>query len=277
MKKPAIKTRKSVYCQNCDTRFKGHYCPNCGQQFKEFQKPFKFLIIDLAANVVSFDTRLWRSLKSLITKPGSYALEYINGHRMRYVPPLRLYVFISFLFFLLLSTFVNRNVIISEDVKSSINSNLKNGLKDNEISADIGGLNIEGDSDLFNVTELIKIIQSVINDPSRYMNSFHIPTWIVYEQFSDIRILDFVFTYAAVCFYFVVIFQKESTLLLLPSYFCSESTCVFIFVRLPCSWNRSFVSESILSTRKLHALVGSYLYAYRQETVVPQEVVYHFF
>ena len=172
MKKPAIKTRKSVYCQNCDTRFKGHYCPNCGQQFKEFQKPFKFLIIDLAANVVSFDTRLWRSLKSLITKPGSYALEYINGHRMRYVPPLRLYVFISFLFFLLLSTFVNRNVIISEDVKSSINSNLKNGLKDNEISADIGGLNIEGDSDLFNVTELIKIIQSVINDPSRYMNSF---------------------------------------------------------------------------------------------------------
>ncbi|MDA9056700.1 DUF3667 domain-containing protein [Flavobacteriaceae bacterium] len=172
MKKPAIKTKNSVFCQNCDTRFKGNYCPNCGQQLKEFQKPFKFLMVDLAGNIFSFDTRLLRSLKDLITRPGSYTLEYINGHRMRYVPPLRLYVFISFLFFLLLSTFVNRNVIISEDVKSSINSNLKKGLKENEISADIEALNIEGDTDLFNVTEFLDILQSVINDPSRYMNSF---------------------------------------------------------------------------------------------------------
>ena len=172
MKKPAVKTKKSVYCQNCDTRFKGNYCPNCGQQFKEFQKPFKFLIIDLAANVVSFDTRLWRSLKSLITKPGSYALDYINGHRMRYVPPLRLYVFISFLFFLLFSIFINRNIIISEETKSSINSEIENGLKDEDISVDMGILNIEGDNDTFEEAEIVKIVKAVINDPSRYMNSF---------------------------------------------------------------------------------------------------------
>ena len=71
-------------------------------------------MVDLAGNVFSFDTRLWRSLKDLITRPGSYALDYINGYRMRYVPPLRLYVFISFLFFLLLSVFVSRIVVISE-------------------------------------------------------------------------------------------------------------------------------------------------------------------
>ena len=74
MKKPAIKTKNSVFCQNCDTRFKGNYCPNCGQQLKEFQKPFKFLIFDLDANVISFDTRLLRSLRALFTRPGIYAL-----------------------------------------------------------------------------------------------------------------------------------------------------------------------------------------------------------
>ena len=146
MKKSPLKSKKPDVCQNCDTRFKGNYCPNCGQQLKEFKKPFKFLMVDLAGNIFSFDTRLLRSLKDLITRPGSYALEYINGHRMRYVPPLRLYVFISFLFFLLLSTFVNQQVIISEETKSSINSELENGFEKNDISAEIGVLNIEGNT-----------------------------------------------------------------------------------------------------------------------------------
>ncbi|AOR27500.1 conserved hypothetical protein (DUF3667) [Formosa sp. Hel1_33_131] len=172
MNKSPSKSKNLDLCQNCDTRFNGNYCPNCGQQLKEFQRPFKFLIVDLAGNIFSFDTRLWRSLKDLITLPGTYALEYINGHRMRYVPPLRLYVFISFLFFLLLSTFVSRMVVISEETKSSINSEIKEGMDKNDISADIGILNIEADSNLITGTELFKIIKTVINDPSRYMNSF---------------------------------------------------------------------------------------------------------
>jgi len=172
MKNTSIKSNNLDLCKNCDTRFKGNYCPNCGQQLKEFQKPFKFLMVDLAGNVFSFDTRLWHSLKDLITRPGSYALDYINGYRMRYVPPLRLYVFISFLFFLLLSVFVSRIVVISEETKSSINSEIKEGMEKNDISEDLVTLNIEANSNIVTGTELVKIVQSVINDPSRYMNSF---------------------------------------------------------------------------------------------------------
>ena len=172
MKTPTEHSFSSVQCQNCDTTFEGNYCPNCGQQLKEFQKPFKFLLVDLAGNIFSFDTRLLRSLKSLIIKPGFFALEYIKGRRMRYVPPLRLYVFISFLFFLLFSIFINRNIVISEETKSSINSEIENGLKEGTISVDKEILNIEGDNNTFETAEIINIIKAVINDPSRYMNSF---------------------------------------------------------------------------------------------------------
>lgn len=172
MKKSVVKTRKSVYCLNCDTTFEGNYCPNCGQQLKEFQKPFKFLLVDLAGNIFSFDTRLLRSLKNLIINPGNYALEYINGRRMRYVPPLRLYVFISFSFFLLFSIFINRNITISEETKSSISSEIESGLKEGTISVDKEILKIQGDNNSFQRVEIVNIVKAVINDPSRYMNSF---------------------------------------------------------------------------------------------------------
>lgn len=168
MGNPTIKTRKSVICQNCDTRFKGNYCPNCGQQFKGFQKPFKFLIVDLAANVISFDTRLWRSLKALLTRPGKYALDYINGHRMRYVPPLRLYVFISFLFFLLLSIYVNREVIINQETRESIQTELQL----NDIKGNIGTLDIGVENDEYSIKKISKIVNSVLDDPTRYINNF---------------------------------------------------------------------------------------------------------
>jgi len=159
-------------CQNCDTKFKGNYCPHCGQQLKEFQKPFKFLMVDLAGNMFSFDTRVWRSLKALITRPGAFTLEYINGHRMRYVPPLRLYVFVSFLFFLVLSVYVNREVIVNNETINTINSGMAKELEKNEISGNIGELNVGGDVGELTSKELIKIIKSILNDPSRYMNSF---------------------------------------------------------------------------------------------------------
>ena len=91
---------------------------------------------------------------------------------MRYVPPLRLYVFISFSFFLLFSIFINRNITISEETKSSISSEIESGLKEGTISVDKEILKIQGDNNSFQRVEIVNIVKAVINDPSRYMNSF---------------------------------------------------------------------------------------------------------
>lgn len=98
-----IAANKTITCKNCETTFEGHFCPNCGQSVKDFDRPFKILFFDIMANMWAFDTRVLKTLKSLILKPGNMALDYVNGRRARYMPPFRLYIFISFIFFLLLN------------------------------------------------------------------------------------------------------------------------------------------------------------------------------
>ncbi len=99
-----------IICKNCETSFQGHFCPNCGQSVKDLDIPFKVLIFDIMANMWAFDTRVFKTLKSLLLKPGVMALDYVAGRRARYMPPFRLYIFISFIFFLLLNISATRQV-----------------------------------------------------------------------------------------------------------------------------------------------------------------------
>jgi len=97
---PAIST---VICKNCETEFTGHYCNNCGQSVKDFDRPFKVLIFDVVGTMWAFDTRLFKTLKAIFLKPGQVPLDYVHGKRARYMPPFRLYIFISFIFFMLMN------------------------------------------------------------------------------------------------------------------------------------------------------------------------------
>ena len=105
-----IAVNKTITCKNCETEFEGHFCPNCGQSVRDFDRPFSVLFFDIMANMWAFDTRVFKTLKSLIIKPGEMALDYVNGRRARYMPPFRLYIFISFIFFLMLNISVTNRV-----------------------------------------------------------------------------------------------------------------------------------------------------------------------
>ena len=50
------------------------------------------------------DDRLWKTLYTLLLKPGVLTREYFADHRARYLPPVRLYLVISVLFFAFGST-----------------------------------------------------------------------------------------------------------------------------------------------------------------------------
>ncbi len=108
MSKNKERSTKEYVCKNCDTNFVGNYCPECGQSIKEFERPFQFLIIDFMGNMFAFDTRFWKTFVAILFKPGTLALDYVKGHRVRYMPPFRFYVFISFIFFLLLNLYTSR-------------------------------------------------------------------------------------------------------------------------------------------------------------------------
>ena len=46
------------------------------------------------------DSRLWRTIAALLFKPGFLTREFLDGRRARYLPPVRLYLVLSVLFFL---------------------------------------------------------------------------------------------------------------------------------------------------------------------------------
>lgn len=75
------------------------YCSACGQAAMG-DNTFGHFIQQFLGDYFTFDSKITRSLKPLLFKPGELTLEYLRGRRQRYIPPLRLFIFLSVLFFL---------------------------------------------------------------------------------------------------------------------------------------------------------------------------------
>ena len=127
-------------CKNCEYEFKGHFCPNCGQEVAEFNRPFGFVLYDVFGNFFAFDTRLFRTFKFLLFRPGFITTEFFLGRRMRYTPPVRILVFFSFVLFLLLQTLSDRALQSTLDAGLPFNDNLSDS-----ITLNLNNMNIVGD------------------------------------------------------------------------------------------------------------------------------------
>jgi len=97
----------SKSCLNCQAPLHGNFCAQCGQEAKDIRRPFYYLIKDAFQTVFELDGRTWRTLLALFTKPGYLSHEYVSGRRTRFMPPLRLFLTISIVFFLLVSLFTS--------------------------------------------------------------------------------------------------------------------------------------------------------------------------
>ncbi|HET9679741.1 MAG TPA: DUF4286 family protein [Gammaproteobacteria bacterium] len=97
-------------CANCGSTLVADYCANCGQEDKDYHISFWRLTHDFMGDNFNFDSRLIRSLKPLFFKPGQLTVEYMNGWRARHIPPLRLYLFVSIVFFALLAVGMDKNI-----------------------------------------------------------------------------------------------------------------------------------------------------------------------
>lgn len=103
----AHSSAKLPACANCSYSFSGEqpdeFCPRCGQQNHEVSLSFGHVMEEFLEGIFHFDSKVFRTAKLLLFKPGELTKQFLQGHRMPYVPPIRLYVFISFVFFFLLS------------------------------------------------------------------------------------------------------------------------------------------------------------------------------
>lgn len=98
-------------CDNCHTSLQGDFCHQCGQEKKSYIRNVSGVVTEFFGEFSNWDTRVWRTLVPLWFKPGYLSSRYVQGHRVPYVPPLRLYLFTSIIAFLLFAQLMPESVV----------------------------------------------------------------------------------------------------------------------------------------------------------------------
>ena len=96
------------------------FCPSCGQSVKEISRPWFEFAREMLAELIDFDGRMLHSMRLLLTRPGFLSYEYVNGRRVAYTSPIRIYVVISLVFFFVLPLILPGSSVTSPDHEFSV-------------------------------------------------------------------------------------------------------------------------------------------------------------
>ncbi|HEY4112161.1 DUF3667 domain-containing protein [Puia sp.] len=94
--------RHDKTCLNCGATVEDRFCTRCGQENLEAKESVGHIVGHFFADITHFDSKLFITLKDLLFRPGFLTREYVAGRRMTYLNPIRMYIFISAMFFLAL-------------------------------------------------------------------------------------------------------------------------------------------------------------------------------
>lgn len=94
------KYRKEKDCLNCGHIVEDKFCTQCGQENLELKESAFHMIVHAIADYFHFDSKFTNTMKPLLIQPGILTREYINGKRASFLHPVKLYIFISILFFI---------------------------------------------------------------------------------------------------------------------------------------------------------------------------------
>src|SRR6185436_2377958 len=87
-------------CLNCGVDLTGRFCAHCGQRTVPPRPTLRELIGDAYGELVGWDGKLVRTIVLLVRSPGALARAILDGHRVSYISPVRLYLACSLLYFL---------------------------------------------------------------------------------------------------------------------------------------------------------------------------------
>jgi hypothetical protein len=87
-------------CANCGTPLQGPWCHACGQSGEDFHRSIFRLCGEALEGLLHMDGRLWRTLPDLMLRPGRLTRAYLEGHRAPQIPPLRLFLVVLLMIFL---------------------------------------------------------------------------------------------------------------------------------------------------------------------------------
>jgi hypothetical protein len=139
-------------CKNCAAPVLGAFCAECGQPTDVHRRSVLHLLHDLFKDVASFDSRILRTVIALFARPGELSLAFHEGRTQRYVPAVRLYLFVSLIFFLFLS--VTSTAILQLELTTTSHRYFTNGSgqifeEKNGVTEPVGGLKADKNGNVF--------------------------------------------------------------------------------------------------------------------------------
>lgn len=95
----------ATVCLNCGRDLHGVYCSHCGQRVASFTLGLHDFFHELTHEFLHLDGKVFRTMKTLVFRPGALTREFVEGKRARYISPIRLYLTWSVVFFSLMLIF----------------------------------------------------------------------------------------------------------------------------------------------------------------------------
>jgi Protein of unknown function (DUF3667) len=122
--------RTDKTCLNCGASVDGQFCPNCGQKNVPVRESFGHLIGHFFQDLTHYDSKFFLTIRNLLVRPGFLTREYLAGKRASYLHPVRLYIFVSFLYFLLLLSFQHSGRRVEEQMAGMVSQSTRQQITD---------------------------------------------------------------------------------------------------------------------------------------------------
>jgi hypothetical protein len=94
-------------CHNCEALLAGAWCAHCGQKSSALNPTWHDVVHEWLHEILHLDGKIFQTLRTLFLAPGALTAEHNRGHRASYIGPLRLYLTMSVVFFVLTSVVPN--------------------------------------------------------------------------------------------------------------------------------------------------------------------------
>lgn len=98
------------------------FCSYCGEQrLDAHNRSFKFLITEYIEQITSVDSKIFRTLRLLLFRPGELDYNYHNGARVNFLRPISLFLLVNFLF-VIFSPITDFNITLYDQLNLQVYS-----------------------------------------------------------------------------------------------------------------------------------------------------------
>ena len=112
-----VELSEQIDCKNCGAPTRSKFCSECGQSTSVDIPSVSGLIREVFSAIASYDSRVWRTIVVLLSRPGELTVAYVEGVRARYLSPFQLFFWLQAITFLVNRKIFEDNIPVS-DMKS---------------------------------------------------------------------------------------------------------------------------------------------------------------